>query len=190
MKQKYTDEEIINWIKNAQSLGGEIISDIFCIYLESTIKNNWVGACHDLSASFYMTLLEYGFQPKLCIGVVEVDEFKFDHSWISMDEKIYDFSICNQNVKSHPPIFSSTNLENLSESNIIYGVRGARLVEPARGISELSLDEYQNIRPKNHKCIYSIAAEFGEIIGVESRRELDEETIKNKYSTHKRSLIN
>lgn len=189
MIQKYTDQTIINWINNSQIIGDEILSDIFCIYLENTVKNNWTGACHDLSASFYMTLLEYGYKANIFIGIADLDGYKFDHSWVAINDNVYDFSVCVQNIKSSTPVFRSINLENLSKSNIIYGIQGVDLGEPAKTISSLTLDEYQKIRPKNQRCIYNIAAEFGSIIPSRSKIKLDEKILKDKYSEYRRSLV-
>jgi hypothetical protein len=184
--QKYDDSVLIKWISNSQKIGSDIVSDIFCIYLESMIKNDWKGACHDLSASFYMTLSEYGLKPTLCIGVVCLNGSNYDHSWVEIGGEVYDFSICHQNHESAAPVFASINLDEFKASNLTYGVRGVDLGEPAKTIADLSIDEYQKIRPKNDMCIYEIASNFGSIIPSPDRKILKKNELRARYSSHKR----
>lgn len=186
MPQKYDDSTIIKWIKRTQKIGSDIVSDIFCIYLEKTIKHDFKGACHDLSASFYMTLSEYELKPVLCIGVVSANGSIFDHSWVEIGGRVYDFTICNQNSKSFPPVYNSINLETSKKTNSIYGVVGAALDEPAKTIAKLSIDEYKDIRPKDHLCMYKIGEYMGNIIPYEKKIKLSENELRRKYSNHKR----
>lgn len=185
--QKYDDPTLIKWIKNSQKIGNGIVSNIFSVYLESMIKNGWKGACHDLSASFYMTLSEFGFKPTLCIGVIDINGSNYDHSWVEIEGNAYDFTICNQNYNSVPPVFKSINLDNLKISSLIYGVKGINLGEPANNIASLSINDYDNIRPENSVSMYEIASEYGNIIGHPENRILRANELEIKYSNHKRT---
>jgi hypothetical protein len=186
MQQKYSDETLCKWISNSQKIGSDLTADIFCIYLESTIKNNWKGACHDLSASFHMSLLEYGIESKLCIGVASMGIDIFDHSWVEIGGKYYDFAICNQIEKSFPPVFSSINLDSNKPSQVAYGIPSAELDEPAKSISELTMNGYQKIRPDNHFSIFKIAAELGSAVPHRERKMLNESVLEKKYSDLRR----
>ncbi|MGN1379243.1 MAG: hypothetical protein ACI4XR_02470 [Bacilli bacterium] len=57
-------------------------------------ENEWCGACHACSSFLYVALKEKGLNPTLCIGEVKYNNFVFDHSWIELNNKIIDISIC------------------------------------------------------------------------------------------------
>ncbi|MBY8066505.1 lasso peptide biosynthesis protein [Vibrio fluvialis] len=186
-----------NWIMNAMAIGerenDRLLSDIFSVYLESMLHNQWRGACHDLSTAFYMTLSEYDLKPTLCTGVVRSESNDlFDHSWVEINNKIYDFAICyplTQGKVVSPPIFASKNLDNKMDSNLTYGVKNIELDDTTLNIVESTINEYANSRPHSHKDMYEIAAEFGSIIPHNpNRKNLDPKKLKEKYSSHKRTL--
>lgn len=183
------------WIMGTMAIGGnskkgKLLADIFSVYLESMLTNGWRGACHDLSSSFYMTLSEYGYNPKLFTGVVKTQNGKmFDHSWVELDNRIYDFAICyphlqGENVSS--PIFGSKHVDTQKITNLSYGISGVELDDFVMKIVEATIDEYAKLRPHNSVDMYEIAAEFGSIIPNMHKKELSSAHLKEKYSSHKR----
>jgi hypothetical protein len=134
-----------------------------------------------------MSLLEYGIQSKLCIGVASMGADIFDHSWVEIRGKHYDFAICNQIEKSFPPVFSSINLNSNKTSKMAYGTSSQELDEPAKTISTLTMNEYQKIRPKDHISIYKIAAELGSAIPHGAQKVLEESILEKKYSDLRRT---
>ncbi|EGT0658332.1 hypothetical protein JAG27_002074 [Proteus mirabilis] len=185
------------WILNTMSIAGQqnhgkILADIFSVYLESMLSNGWRGACHDLSTAFYMTLSEYSYNPILYTGVVKGEKGElFDHSWVEIDNKIYDFTICYPNLNGvavSPPIFCSKNVDTKKVTEIKYGVKEVNLDCSVQQIVKSTIDEYSRSRPKNHVDMYEIAAEYGSIIPNSTRKKLSSDTLRQKYSSHKRVL--
>lgn len=56
-------------------------------------RKQWRGACHALCAALYVFLSVIGYKNDLCIGEVLGQELYFDHSWISLDDKMIDLAI-------------------------------------------------------------------------------------------------
>lgn len=67
----------------------------FCDNLLSFMrKNNWYGACHATTAMMYAFAKKIGIDATPCIGECEQKGFQpFDHSWLVIDDKIYDLAI-------------------------------------------------------------------------------------------------
>ncbi|EDC3150158.1 hypothetical protein KGN64_003240 [Salmonella enterica] len=185
------------WIMNTMAIGGDsehgkLLADIYSVYLESMLGNGWRGACHDLSSSFYMTLSEYDFNPILYTGVIKTKTGElFDHSWVEVDDKIYDFAVCYPNLQGadvSPPVFCSNNVTTKETTDLSYGVSGIALDDSVGKIVKSTIDEYAKSRPKNSIDMYEIAAEYGTIIPNEARKVLSPSIMRQKYSSHKRVL--
>ncbi|HDT0414632.1 lasso peptide biosynthesis protein [Klebsiella michiganensis] len=183
------------WIMGIMKIGDKenepLLADIFSVYLESMLKNGWRGACHDLSTAFYMTLSEYDFEPTLYTGVLKTkkNEF-FDHSWVEIKGKIYDFAICypqTHGVDVSPPIFSSINVESMRRTDIMYGASDLKLDVITEGIVQSTIEEYAKLRPHGSVDMYEIAAEYGSIVPRNPKvKKLSSMRLKEKYSSDKR----
>ena len=68
---------------------GDVLSSMYR-YME---RKQWWGACHATCAALYVCLTEIGYTPDLCIGEVLGQGLYFDHSWISLDDKMIDLAI-------------------------------------------------------------------------------------------------
>lgn len=68
---------------------GNVLANMYR-YME---RKQWWGACHASCAALYVCLSELGYKPKLCIGEVLGQGLYFDHSWISLDDKMIDLAI-------------------------------------------------------------------------------------------------
>lgn len=68
---------------------GTILANMY-LYME---RKKWWGACHAISSILFVCLSEIGCAPDLCIGEVRGQGLYFDHSWISVDDKVIDLAI-------------------------------------------------------------------------------------------------
>lgn len=68
---------------------GNVLANMYR-YME---RKQWWGACHASCAALYVCLSELGYKPKLCIGEVLGQGLYFDHSWISLEDKMIDLAI-------------------------------------------------------------------------------------------------
>ena len=81
---------------------GNVLANMYR-YME---RKQWWGACHASCAALYVCLSELGYKPKLCIGEVFGQGLYFDHSWISLDDKMID--LCNK----HDNAWGSTGIRS------------------------------------------------------------------------------
>lgn len=159
-------------------------------------KNNWQGACHAMSAIQYILLNELGISSNLCIGVVWKYPYKFDHSWIEIDNKIYDITIENglQGIQVYKPIIASINIESLNSMDIIYGVN-EKLDYPASVIKDMSITEYldgfdsdpegEGLSTFVKEGIWNLIINFANNVNL----KLDEEYLRETYSKVTRRVI-
>jgi Transglutaminase-like superfamily len=190
---------VIKWIKNANKIASikndDLLADIFNLFLEVLIDKCWRGACHDTSAAFYMALSEYGFSPKLCIGVVSAPSGEnFDHSWVELDNLIYDFSIfypMNCGAVLSGPIFALIDINIMKNTNLLFGDKSKKLSSPADKIAKISLEDYQKIRPNNHLCLWEMASQIGSRIPRDNPnwKTLDPLAIEKKYGKKTRIIF-
>lgn len=159
-------------------------------------KNNWQGACHAMSSIQYILLNELGISSKLCIGVVGKYPYKFDHSWIEIDNKIYDITIANglQGIKVSNPIISSINIESLEKMDVTYGVN-EKLDYPANIIKDMSITEYLDGFDSDPEegglstfvkdGIWNLIIKFADNVNL----KLDKDYLREKYSQVKRLVV-
>lgn len=146
------------------------------------------GACHDTSAIFYMIASELGFNPVLRIGEVRDPDtgFYFDHSWVEINEAVYDVAIAYPNrcgVKVSGPIFDSVDLESGSITNLEFGFHSdSGLDEIALDVSKMTLDDYETV---SNAGIWNITVSQGELIDL----SLDTELLCLQYGDVTREIV-
>lgn len=88
-------------------------------------KNNWYGACHATTAMMYAIAKKIGIDATACIGECEQKGFNpFDHSWLVIDDKIYDLAISMPFVEemAKGPVYGSIDVKTGKEIDMTYGI--------------------------------------------------------------------
>lgn len=119
----------------------------------------------------------------------------FDHSWIKLNNKVYDISLVNSlEGEVSNPIIAGYDIFTLRKIDFKYGIN-RKLDSPAKEINELSLKEYFDMASSNREGYtpkqlregaWKLIVNIGESIGI----HLNAEELSNKYSRTKRVLIN
>jgi hypothetical protein len=117
------------WNKNINAItGGENldsnIGKIFIALLDFLSQTKWDGACHGISAILYVIYRELGFEPKLCTGIICRGIWMSGHSWIELNNKIFD-AACYFPVEGClkvMPVFNDLELDTKKPSDTAYGV--------------------------------------------------------------------
>ncbi len=152
-----------------------------CEYLD---KKQWWGACHACSSLLYVLLSEIGYNPILCVGEVQTNNYLFDHSWIELDNKIIDLAISltlNNGMSISSPIILDINSKTGKKTLINYGVKGQGFDEETKTLLSLSFNDYMNYYPENKKGLWGVIEEIIE-------KKIDIEKLKEKYKNTKRSI--
>lgn len=172
---------------------------IIIVELYNIIQNlNWGGACHSISSILYILLTELGLDATLCIGEVKSKIGCFDHSWVELDNRVYDIAICKglNGVVVSNPIVNSYDIITKQNSTLLYG--GERIYpmdRDALAIMYIPFTEYMDSFPINNIMSdselkrmstmydYAISDLWSFVIGVGSKvgLELDRNTLRSKY---------
>jgi hypothetical protein len=162
------------WQSAAQKLAsktqsGNTIFNIFGSSLEWIYSTEYRGGCHDTSAAIYILLSEQGLSPHLCIGEVKYSESYFDHSWIEVNNKIYDAAICMPLTAGIPssPVFASVDLMTGLQTELIYGLASScGYDEEAQIVSAMSLGEYSEFHDNDPNKVWSLTKTLGKEAGM------------------------
>ena len=170
------------------------LEDIYKSMLDYVVDNEFTGACHSTSAAMFVLLSELGMNPKLKIGEVYSLSNKvcFDHSWIEMDNQIFDVAIGypqppelgGQSVCG--PIFNSIDLNTDQDADICFRYKTVQgLGEPALSVSGWTLQEYND----NEDTGIDIW-DFTILIGSKCNLNLNRHSLIEKYGSIRRELVN
>lgn len=102
----------------------EVIKKIYTSILEFTVVTDWKGSCHESSAVIHILLNEFGIANTWCIGEALVDHGFFDHSWIEIDNSVYDIAVykaLNEKLRNGPVINGIDIITN-KRTTTAYGV--------------------------------------------------------------------
>lgn len=186
---KYESNPIILWEKNFDEISHEIqqcqnIKTIFFSILKIMHKEKWEGACHATSSIMYVLLKELEMHPDLYIGEVKKGNIIFDHSWIQIDDKVYDAAISmglEGRIISNP-IIADYNIDTLKKVDVEYGVKTAEgLGYPANVIQNISIVDYMDKFPCYEDGLWKIVCDIGSELGI----NFDIAILRNKYSSVK-----
>lgn len=197
-----------NWKMNAEQLVQDVyenerILDIYLSLLDIVVKLNWEGACHATSSIMYVLFKEIGLNVDLCIGEVYYDDLCFDHSWIEIDNNIYDIAVYKGLYGRciSEPIINGYNIETKEKCKGIYGGNRIYSIDSsANRIMQVSLVDYlSNFKMeyaftkkeiKRIEDIYDSSKEgfwgFISIIAEKIGIKCDIEILKEKYKNVER----
>ena len=133
----------------------------------------------------YILFKESNINCELCLGEVQTGQQYFDHSWIQIEEKIYDAAISMplSGGKIHPPVYASIDLKTNKLTTLGYGLlSGAGLGQEAMYASGLNLTNYAKT---NNDELWKLSKQIGKECGI----KINIGKIKEKYGEVKRLVI-
>lgn len=144
-----------HWITNLENSIGttfnhETIKTIYASVLELTIQNDWKGACHESCGAMHILLNETGVQNIWCIGEAKVGNAFFNHSWIEIDENIYDISICKplQTAFYNGAVIKGIDIDTNEPTTAEYGVASGHPDDQMTiVVKSLNLSDYLKMSP-------------------------------------------
>ena len=160
---------------------GNVLANMYR-YME---RRQWWGACHASCAALYVCLSEIGYKPKLCIGEVLGQGLYFDHSWISLDDKMIDLAISMTMLGGAPAsgvIILGKDIKTGLPPILDYGVPGRGIEDQAKFVMELPFNQYMDSFPDEKDGLWGVVREvLCADVNIPSLRE--------KYKDTKRVLI-
>lgn len=175
-----------HWLATARKLtpntqSGRTLLNVFGNSLRWIYSKGYRGGCHDTSAAIYILLSELGLTPVLCIGEVKQDRSFFDHSWIELNNKIYDAAVCMPNLAGVPssPVFASKDLTTNQDTELIYGVASPMgYDEAAKAISNMTIGEYSELHSDDPNKVWNLT----KILAKEAGLKINIGKIRDEYS--------
>ena len=179
-------QDIQTWRVNAQELlRGKPWSLKFIKTFQEIVKyieaNQWQGACHAISSVLYILLAEQGIQSTLCIGEVISDTIAFDHSWIEIDDDIYDIAVINtlDDRFRFPPTIRGFDVATRMPTKLKYGVStGLADDESTIQVKRMGFSTYMDNFPNHRDGLWGIAAIIGNKLGITT----DVAALKTRYA--------
>jgi hypothetical protein len=180
-------KNIDRWNKNADLLlnsqDKDIIHKTFFEVVNLIEREKWQGACHASSSVLHILLKEQGIDNELYIGEVQAPNNKpFDHSWIEIDEKIYDVSLFKPLHivgKTYPPIYNGFELNTKQNTDVEYGINsGFGYNLDASNIKSIPFNTYMLGFQGIPNGLYGLVVMIGENLNL----SLSATQLINKYS--------
>jgi len=126
---------------------GYEIKKIFFTLLELINGLKWRGACHFASPVLCGLFRGIGLDANVCTGIVATYEGCFNHSWVEVDDKVYDATIWLQTkvLPDNAPIIANRNLETGEETSLLYGIDWLPLEPDVSGLFEMPFSWVVNV---------------------------------------------
>lgn len=139
------------------------------------VINRWQGACHASSAILFVVCKLLGIDAKLCVGEAGLYGGAFDHSWVEINNKVFDIAIAmplNSDF-TRGPVFDGFDLTNQIESDVLYGVYFSGLSDETKTIVSNNLYTYFKSSPNNflYNVLEHICKEANISINIDSLKE-------------------
>lgn len=162
----------------------EKISNTFFVVSDYLKENPIHGACHLFSGIFYILLKEQDVESDLCIGEVQSEFGRFDHSWTQINGEVYDIAIQVQlDYRERNPVYAGVDLGTGKKSESIYGIRdGSGLDAIAGQVSNTPFVEYMDGFPGD---AWNITVELMKKLNLKGSIEV----LREKHKSVERKLM-
>ena len=154
------------------------------------IEHDYRGCCHSFSSILYVALSELEVSPKLFVGECSIDSMPpFDHSWITLNDKIIDIAIfmpldISYKCVDGPIIFDKDVVTNKMH-HINYGINtGLPWSEQTKRIITIPFSEYMSNCPWEKNGLWTVLQKI-----LPNTILIDIEQLKEKYKDTKRIVL-
>ena len=153
-------------------------------------ENKFFGGCHVLSSVLYVAFSGLGFKTGIFVGECEKKgEKPFDHSWITVDNKIVDLAIyfpLTQKINSiSGPVIFGLDAINLNDVKTAYGINtGLPMSIDTQRVINMSFIEYMDNFPKEPCGLWSVLERV-----LPSSYHFDLDELRRKYSNTTRQFV-
>jgi len=176
---------IISWRKVANNLTFEhpkimAIRETFFAVSDYLKANPNPGACHLLSSILFVLMREYQIDCVLRIGeVLRPDGKYFDHSWIEIDNLIFDVGIqLTYDEQKNPPVYAEIDLGSGKPTKLLYGAHSPKgLDRETQQILKTPFIIYMNGFPLFKDGAWEIVKKIGSKLGL----VVNISTLREKY---------
>lgn len=155
----------------------------FCDNLHKfIIKNGWQGASYASVAMMFAVAKKLGIDAKPCIGeCIQKNQELFDHSWLLIDEKIYDIAISMplELESATGPVFASIDMKTKKEVDIEYGIKHKGLGKEA--LLPFNQNIYRYLRGCDALKLIELIIDLAKNSRIYITRKWMEQNLSNEY---------
>ncbi len=174
---------VIQTIQKDYELNEKISEVVIDYYNDMERKGMIKGGCHLLSTILHIILLEFNVSNELCLGNVKYCEHVFSHSWVSINNMIYDVAITHTNdprIFLNGIVFNGIDTSTGEKAKIDYGVLSeSDLIDPTgKTVSKLTLGDYASGCPRGRNYIWEYVIDYAK----GHKKHLNASRLKEKYS--------
>ena len=161
------------------------VSEVLCNLLRYMKEKQWIGACHATASVLYIVLSEMGLKPTLCVGEVDAQTYGFDHSWITVDNKIIDLACYMTLMGGAPasnPVIFDKDVVSKQKPNLTYGIQTVSGLDmETKMVIARPFGEYMQGFPDAKDGLWTIVKLL--------LPEVDIALIKEKYKSVERTVV-
>lgn len=160
------------------------IDDIFIDFYNDMLKIDLIkGGCHFLSSILHILLSEAGIHNELCLGNVRKDGQVFSHSWVEINQRIFDIAISDTNnpiLNNLGIIFNNIDSYTYEITSIEYGILSeSELVDQTgKKVERMTIGKYFMSCPYGKNFVWEYIIDFYK----KRKRFLNIGRLKEKYS--------
>jgi hypothetical protein len=160
----------------------KVILNTFCRILDYAEVNNWQGACHAITSIFYVLLMEQNVDCDIYIGEASLNGIAFNHSWIEIDNKVYDIAIRLTLIDGleFSPVINGIDLITGQPTEFNYGIDSGMDDDPGAHLAKtLPFAEYMENAPMHPDGLWGITKELANLLGIKFNMDQANEKYKN-----------
>ncbi len=167
------------------------VADIIINAFSFMIKKKLLGGCHVLSTLIYVALNELKYNAKLLCGECQyLDKLPFDHSWVTLNEKIIDIAIYYPLSEYFgglgAPIAFDIDTIDLKPTIMRYGINtGLPFSDETKFAIDSTITQYMDKYPHEENGLWTVLER--DIFPYED--ELNVEGLKEKYRIVRRTVV-
>ena len=183
-----TSPKIKQTLKNADY--EESVCDTIRNLFDYMISRDYCkGSCHAISSVLFVALSELNCKPKLIIGECMNRNINFNHSWITLNDKVIDLAIYYPLVHNFlfkdGPIILDIDLSTNNKHSIIYGYKSGKPWDIAsqNRINE-NFSDYMSNCPWETDGLWTVLQKI-----LPDTISIDIEQLKEKYKDTKRIVV-
>lgn len=180
-------EELLEWKSRAEEVAGKLAHGQkalrpYLALLNFIHASDWQGACHASCAVLYVLFREKGLDVQLCVGECKIGPHRFDHSWLTLDEFVFDaaISLPLDSGIPHAPTFNNVDLATGLTTNVEYGIGvDDNLDMFATGVAATPFLEYMSNFGGHKDGLWGLAKTIGDSAGL----NLNVRLLREKYAS-------
>ena len=168
----------------------EDVSNIVLSLYNYMTEKKFFGGCHVFSSILYVAFSEIGLETKIFVGECQKKgERAFDHSWVTVDDKIVDLAIyypLTEKINSMGgPIVLDVEATTLKMGEIAYGINtGLPLSSDTNIVINAKFDTYMSKFPHEINGLWTILKKI-----MPSGYDFNLDLLKEKYADTKRVFV-